>query len=452
MKRFREYEPNQTLLLPPSLQEWLPSDHLVHFIDEVVEELDLSDIYESYREDRGYPPYEPKMMVKVWLYAYCVGIRSSRKVERALQEHVGFRFLAANQQPKYWALNDFRSRHAEALGAFFEQSVHMADRAGLIKLNQVAIDGTKVKANASKHSAMSYGRMSSEESRLREEIEQYFRECDETDANEDKRYGDQRGDELPEHLNTKEKRLEAIRKAKRELEEEARQKAAKEQEERRNDAEAEGRTFHPRKDPKEVKPPAKAQRNFTDSDSRIMVNSDKAFIQAYNAQLAVDAQTQIAVATELTNQANDGCHLPGLLDQVVANTGRTPKEVSADAIYFNRNNLEAIKRLNAEAFIPPEKVTHTKWRNAKAPRGRIPKNATEEYLMWRKLRTKRGRERYKLRQTSVEPAFGQIKAGRDLRQVLHRGIERVRAFWRLDVAVHNLLKIYRSGGLRPTHT
>lgn len=452
MKRFREYEPNQTLLLPPSLQEWLPSDHLVHFIDEVVEELELSGIYESYRENRGYPPYEPKMMVKVWLYAYCLGIRSSRKVEKALQEHVGFRFLAANQQPKYWTLNDFRSRHAEALGAFFEQSVHMADRAGLIKLEQVAIDGTKIKANASKHSAMSYGRMSIEESRLREDIEQYLRECDETDAAEDELYGSRRGDELPEHLNTKEKRLEAIRKAKRELEEEARRKAAEEQEQRRKDAEAQGRTFRPRKDPKQAKPPAKAQRNFTDPDSRIMVNSDKAFVQAYNAQLAVDAQTQIAVATELTNQANDGCHLPGLLDQVVLNTGRAPKEVSADTIYFNRDNLEAIGSLGAEAFIPPEKVTHTQWRNAKAPRGPIPKNATDEYLMWRKLRTKRGRKRYTLRQTSVEPAFGQIKEGRGLRQVLHRGIDRVRALWRFDVAVHNLMKIHRSGGLQPTLT
>lgn len=449
MKRFRDYEPNQTLLLPPSLKEWLPSDHLVHFIDEVVEELDLSAIYASYREDRGYPPYEPKMMVKVWLYAYCMGIRSSRKVEKALQEHVGFRFLAANQQPKYWALNDFRTRHAQALGSFFEQSVHMADHAGLIKLEQVAIDGTKLKANASKHSAMSYGRMNAEESRLRQEIEQYLRECDETDAAENELYGDRRGDELPEHLNTKEKRLEAIRKAKRELEEEARRKAEADQDQRRKEAEAQGRTYRPRKDPKDAEPPAKAQRNFTDPDSRIMVNSDKAFIQAYNAQLAVDADTQIAVATELTNQANDGVHLPGLLDQVVANTGRTPQEVSADTIYFNRNNLRAIEELNAEALIPPEKVTHTQWREAKAPRGPIPKDASDEYLMWRKLRTKRGKARYTLRQTSVEPAFGQIKYGRGLRQVLHRGVDRVRALWRFDVTAHNLLKIYRAGGLQP---
>lgn len=205
------------------------------------------------------------------------------------------------------------------MGAFFEQSVRLADRAGLIKLEQVAVDGTKLKANASKHRAMSYGRMAAEESRLREEIERYLRECDETDAAEDKLYGNRRGDELPEHLNTKQKRLEAIRKAKRELEEEARQKAAEQQEQRRREAESQGRTFHPRKDPGDAKPAARAQRNFTDPDSRIMISSEKAFIQAYNGQIAVDVDSQIVVATELTNQANDGCHLPDLLEQVVAN-------------------------------------------------------------------------------------------------------------------------------------
>jgi transposase/Sec-independent protein translocase protein TatA len=446
MKRFRVYEQRQEFLLPPSLRDWLPEGHLAHFINEVVDQLNLSVIYRDYQELRGQPPYDPRMMVKLWLYAYCRGVRSSRKVERALVEDIAFRFLAANQHPDFWTLNAFRTRHHNALGELFVQTVHLAAKAGLVKLGHVAVDGTKLKANASKHSAMSYGRMVEEEQRLREEIEPYLRECDEVDRQEDVEFGpDRRGDELPEHLQTQKQRLEAIRKAMAELEAEAEETAKSEEEERRRKAEAKGRPHRPRKREGPVKPPPTAQWNFTDPESRIMRSADKSFIQGYNAQLAVDAETQVVVAADLTNQAADCPHLTPILDQVQANTGRIPKEVSADTGYFSEENMKDIANRGSEAFIPPEKVKHSQWRQAKPPRGRIPKNASPKDLMRRKLRTKRGRERYKLRQVSVEPVIGQIKEGRGLRQVLHRGVEKARALWRFDAAAHNVLKMYRAG-------
>jgi len=405
MKKFRDYQPNQALL---------------------------------------FPPYNPRMMVKIWIYAFMKGIRSSRKIERALYEDIGFRFLSANQQPDHWTISEFRKRHHKALGELFEQTVRMADKAGLVKLGHIAIDGTKIKANASKHSAMSYGYMKKEEQRLREEIEKMLKEADEIDRLEDEEYGDKSGWELPEELSTQKKRLKAIRRAKAELEREAREKLEKEQAERRKEAESKGKTYRPVKDPKDAKPKAKDQWNFTDPESRIMVNSDKAFIQGYNAQAAVDAETHIIVAADLGNQASDSGYLPDQVMQVVENTGRSPKEVSADAGYYSDRNIKFLEEKRIEAFIPPDKVRHSEWRTQQAIRGPIPRNATRKYLMRRKLRTKRGRERYKLRQTSVEPVFGFIKEELRLRQFLLRGLEKVRSMWRFTCAVHNLWKIFRA--------
>lgn len=225
MKRFREYQPGQVLLLPPSLPDWLPADHPAHYIDQVVNELDLRAIYADYQEPRGQPPYNPRMMVKIWVYAYSRGIRSARQIERALYEDIGFRMLSANQQPDFWTIAAFRRRHHAALGALLAQTVRLAARAGLVKLKQVAVDGTKIKANASKHSAMSYGRMKREEERLAQEIEGYLRECETVDAREDRELGQHRGWTLPEHLATAQKRLEAVRQAKAALEAEAKEKA-----------------------------------------------------------------------------------------------------------------------------------------------------------------------------------------------------------------------------------
>lgn len=444
-KQFKEYNPNQLLLLPPSLQDWLPRDHLAYFISEVVEQFDLSAIYGAYESSRGQPPYSVLMMVKVWLYAFSQGIRSSRRVEKALYEDVAFRVLSANQQPDYWTLNDFRRRHHKAIGDLLVQTIHLAQRAGLVKLGHVALDGSKIKANASKHSAMSYGYMEKEEERLRAEIERYFREADAIDEEEDRRYGNRRGDELPEHLSTPEKRLFAIREAKRALEEEARKKAEAEQAAKRKKVESEGRVFEPRKDPEEARPDPKSQRNFTDPESRIMKNSDKAFVQAYNAQAAVDADSQIIVAAEVTNQASDAPHLLPMIDQVEVNTGgEVPQEVSADAGYWNEVNVRTLLDQGLEVLIPPDKVTHSEWRDAKPVVGRIPDEITLKDRMRRKLRTKKGKQKYKLRMTSVEPVFGQIKECRGLRQFLVRGLEKVRSFWRIDCAVHNLLKLFRA--------
>lgn len=437
MKTFRPYQPNQTLLLPPSLGDWLPKDHLAYFLSEVVDQLDLSKIYGAYQEERGYPPYDPRMMVKIWVYAYAKGIRSSRRIAAALYEDVAFRVLADNQQPSFSTIALFRRRHHEALGELLVQTVRLAQKAGLVQLKQVAVDGTKVKANASKHSSMSYGRMQEEEKRLEAEIEQYLKEADTVDAEEDAAFGDRRGDELPPELADRQKRLEAIRRAKAELEEEARRKA----EEQRVKEPANRRD----KDDPPPKPKAKAQRNFADPDSRIMRNAEKAFIQGYNAQLVVDVKSQIILASDLTNQAADVGHLVPLIDQVEVNTGQAPKQVLADAGYYSDANRAALEQRGIDALIPPYKVKHTVWREARYPRGRIPRNLSAKDRMWRKVMSKRGRETYKLRHTSVEPVIGQIKWARNLLQFTVRGLAKVRSLWRFDCAVHNLLKLYRLG-------
>ena len=437
MKRFRPYHhESEQMLLPPSLREWLPEDHEIYFISDAVEQMDLSKIMAAYEEPRGNPPYHPKMMVKVLVYAYARGVRGSRRIERMLWEDVPMRVLAGNQQPDHWTIAAFRRRHIAALGQLFEQTVRMAQKAKLVQLGHVAIDGTKIKANASKHSAMSYGRMRSEEERLRKDIKRYFQDSDEVDAEEDKIYGDRRGNELPPELGTRQKRLEAIRKAKAALEAEARAKA---EEEKKAKGGKSG------KDPATAVPDDKAQRNFTDPESRIMRSSDKGFIQAYNAQAAVDTAYQIIVAADATNQAADSPHLIPLADQVETNSGRRLREVSADAGYFSENNVTDLLKRGIEVLIPPKKVRHSEWREMTSPRGRPPRNLDLRGRMWWKLRTKRGRQRYKLRQQTVEPVFGQIKWNRGLHQWLLRGLAAVRESWRFECAVHNLLKMRTAG-------
>ena len=449
MKRFKAYDTRQSYLLAPSPQEWLPKDHLVYFIDDVVGQLDLSEVFASYEGTKGQPPYHPQMMVRVWLYGYCVGIRSSRRLERALHEDVGFRVLSGNQQPDHWTLSEFRRRHLRALSNLFVQTVRLAQQAKLVKLGQVAIDGTKLKANASKHKAMSYRRMEKEEKRLREEIRQYSEDVEATDQEEQERYGMKRGDELPDHLKTEEQRLKVIRQAMAELEEEARRKAAAEQEKRREKASKEGRTYQPRKDPDDAVPSPKAQRNFTDPDSRIMKNADKAFIQGYNAQAAVDVDSQIVVATQLTNQAADGPHLVGMVEQVKEATGSLPQEVLADAGYFSEDNVNTLEEDGMSVLIPPERVRHREWREPCLSPSPPPKDASVSEWMSYRLKLPKNRERYRKREQSVEPVFGQIKEARGLRQFLLRGLEKVSASWQLECAVHNLLKLYRAGKREP---
>lgn len=441
-RRFKEPERDQLYLLPPSVRDWLPEDHEVWFYLDAMDELDLSPIYKAYA-DLGQPPYSPKTMITIWAYAYACGIRSSRKVEKALHESVPFRVLAGNLHPDHWTLNNFRKRHEAALKNLFYETVRLAKKSGAVGGKHVAYDGTKLQGNASKRKAMSYDRMQKEEKRLKGEIDRFFEEADAVDAEEDRTVGPGRGDELPKHLDTQKKRLEAIRKAKQALEEEARQKKQQEQDERRQAAESEGRDFHARSNPQEAVPDPKAQRNFTDPDSRIMKSSGQNFVQGYNGQAAVDAENQIIVAADLTNQASDNPHLPGMVEQTVENLGQRPKEASADAGYYSESNLVYLQGLGIEAYIPPDKVKHSEFRNPVSPKGRIPKDLSPADRMRRKLKTKKGRKRYALRMKTVEPVFGQIKGARSLVRLARRGLEAARSCWFFECAVHNLAKLCR---------
>jgi transposase len=426
-KVFRPYQPDQILMLPPSLQEWLPSDHEVYFVADLTNALDLSAIHDSYREERGYPPYHPLLMVRLWLYGYMRGIRSSRKLARALREDVGFRVLCAGNEPDFRTLADFRKRHIAAIENLFLQVLQLCREAGLVKLGHVAIDGTKVRANASKHKAMSYRRMAEEEQRLRTQIRQMLADSDAADAEEDALHGsDRRGDELPPDLADRKKRLKKIQEAKQALETEAR--AA---------AEAKGS--------KDAEPVPTAQRNFTDPESRIMPSSDKgAFVQAYNCQLAVDSAHQVVVAAELVQAANDKQQLIPLLEATIDNCGEIPTACSADAGYFAEAVVEAVEACGIESFIAPGRIGHREWREATAPRGRIPQNASTTDRMRRKLRTKKGRAQYDKRKITVEPVCGQLKTVQNLRQFLMRGLRKCRGELLLACTAHNALKLHRA--------
>lgn len=463
-KTFRAYAPDQLLLLPPSLADWLPDGHLARFVDEVVETvLDLHAIYAAYEDARGGPPYDPRLMLKVVLYGYATGVRSSRRLERHCVEDVAFRFLAANQQPDFRSLARFRRRHLGALEELFVQTVRVCATAGLVKLGRIAIDGTKLRANASRHKAMSYGRMGERERQLQAEIAVLRRqiagvlaEAEQVDAAEDAQFGvDRRGDELPSELARRESRLARIQAAKAALEAEAVARAAAL---RAAAPPAEGDASGGERPPsrpaasasggqvRAVTPAPHAQRNFTDPDSRIMRTADKAFHQCYNGQAAVDASCQVIVAAELSNQAADAPHLPALLGQVRANVGRPPRETLADAGYFSEHNLTATHAAGSEPLIATGRLQHTD-PVLPAPRGRIPKGATAKQRMARKLRTQRGRAAYARRKTIVEPVFGQLRTVQQGGQLLLRGLHAARAEWRLHCACHNLLKLFRNGGM-----
>ncbi len=442
MKRFKEYNPNQQLLLQPDLNDWLEDGHLAYFICDVVAELDLSQIYADYHSRRGgQPAYDPQMMVSLLLYGYCVGIASSRKIERATYEQVSFRVLAGDQHPDHDTICTFRRRHLEALSELFVQVLQLCQQAGLVKLGHVALDGTKVGANASKHKAMSYGRMKQEIAQLEGEVEQLLAQAEAVDSAEDERYGaGNRGDELPEELRYHQQRLARIRQAKAALKAQARQEQGEEDEK--------GETWPPEAtNEPSVEPDDRAQRNFTDPDSRIMRDSaTKSFQQSYNCQAAVDDQAQVGVAADVTQQANDKRQVEPMAKQVQKNTGKLPKEVSADAGYFSKDNVEHLTTSGIEPYIATRQRKHSD-RSSPAPRGRIPQDATVKERRERKLRTKNGRIAYAKRRQTVEPVFGQIKEARGFRRFLLRGLEAVQAEWRLICLGHNLLKLFRSGAL-----
>ncbi len=435
-KTYLPYDPDQQLLLPAALQEWLPDDHLAYFISDVVDQLDLSEITVRYEQERrGAPPYHPRMMVKVLLYGYCIGVASSRRIAQRLHEDIAFRVLAANNAPDFRTISDFRKDHLAALTGLFLQVLGFCQRAGMVKLGHVALDGTKVRANASKHKAMSYKRMKEQEAQLSAEVAELLRRAQEVDEEEDRRYGkDQRGDELPEELAFREGRLEKIREAMAALEAEAQAAAGQ--------AGAEGKE-HP------GVPDDKAQRNFTDAESRIMpAPGGRDFLQAYNCQAVVDHAHQVIVAARATNLTSDKQQAVVMIEETISNTGAVPKEVSADAGYYSAKAVEEISTLGVDPFIAPEQTRHGRV-VPPAPRGRIPKHLSPRDRMRRKLQTKRGRQRYALRMETVEPVFGQIKQGRGFRQFLLRGLEKVNGEWSLICTRHNLLKLFRFGRLVP---
>ena len=425
-KTFRTYLPEQNLLLPASLREWLPDDHLSYFVSDVVDQLDLSAIESVYEEeDRGQPPYHPRMMTKILLYGYCVGVFSSRRIQKRLVEDVAFRVLAAGNQPDFRTIADFRKLHLKALEEMFQQMLRLTLETGMMKLGRVAVDGSKVKGNASKHKAMSYGRMKETEKRLREEVRKLLNQAEAADKEEDSRYGrDRRGDELPEELQRRETRIARIREAKRALEERAREQAK-----------SKG------KDPEEAQPTKKAQYNFTDPESRMLKGSD-GFVQGYNTQIAVEPVFQLIVGQRVTQAANDKQQMVPLVEAIEEQSGQKPEGVLADNGYCSDENLKYLARKRMEGFVATGKQKHGE-RREPCKRGPLPREASRVERMERKLETKVGAAIYATRKSIVEPVFGQIKQARGFRQFLLRGIEKVRSEWALICMTHNLLKFHK---------
>ncbi len=400
-KGYRTYLPEQDLLLPPSLRQWLPDNHLVYFVSDVVDQLDLSAMHAVYEEEkRGQPPYDPLLMTKLLVYGYCTGVFSSRRIQKRLQEDIPFKVLTAGNEPDFRTISDFRKIHIETLQNLFEQVLAMALECGAIKLGRVSLDGTKLKANASKHKAMSYSRMKEKQQQLKEEVKQLLEQAAAADEQEDRQYGSKRGDELPEELRRRETRLAKIKQAKKVVEQRARDKAA---EEGKNVEEA-----------KLAKPDDKDQYNFTDPESRIMKGGD-GFVQGYNAQAAVEPTLLLIVGQTVTEAANDKKQLKPMVELIEQQSGQRPEAILADNGYCSEENLDYLESAGqperkVEGFIATGKQKHGEHR-VPAKRGPLPKDATRVDRMKQKLKTKVGKAVYAARKCVVEPVFGQNQAG-----------------------------------------
>lgn len=434
------------LLLPPSLLDWVPEGHLSLFILDLVEQLDLTSIYASYKGDgRGQPPYDPAMMTALLFYAYCTGVPSSRQIEKRTHEDVAFRVIAANRQPDHDSICEFRKRHLKSLAELFVQILRLCQEAGLVKLGHMALDGTKVRANASKHKAMSYGRMKKKKEELEQEIKTLLKTAETVDKEEDKKYGKgKKGWELPDELKRRETRLAKIKEAMNALEEEARQEEAEKQQAKKAKAKKkqESAAAPPSPVPKDT-----TQRNFTDPDSRIMkVSSTNSFEQCYNGQALVDDLYQVIVASNLSQHANDSDEVEPILDILEENLGGIPRKmaITTDAGYFSETNLMLFEDALLNPFMATQKMKHGEV--LPQVRGRIPSDMTPKDRMRRKLSTKKGQEIYSKRKSTVEPVFGQMKQVRGLRQFLLRGYDNVSAEWQIWCLTHNLLKMHRHGG------
>ncbi len=447
---FRPYNPDQLLLLPPDMTHWLPQEHLVYFIQDLVGQMDLSAIYTSYDGSKGgYPAYHPEMMVALLVYGYCVGVPSSRKIEKATYELIPFRVLTADQHPDHDTIAEFRRRHLESLAALFVQVLRLCQKAGLVKLGHVSLDGTKVRANASKHKAMSYGRMEKSVMELEAEVKRLLAEAEATDEAEDRCHGkDRHGDELPEELRFKQGRLARIKEAKEALEREARERAKQErleQDKKKQGREASGEhRGRPPKAPSE-RPDGKAQYNFTDPESRIMKDgATKSFEQSYNCQAAVDSESQVIVGARVSQEANDKQELQPMVEKLKSDLdGKKPLRMTADSGYFSEDNVSYLAREQIDGYVATGRIKHGDQR-LPVPRGRMPKGASLKERVSRKLRTLKGQFIYAKRKGIIEPVFGQIKQVRGFRQFLLRGIRKVSGEWDLICLGHNVLKLFRS--------
>ena len=448
MKTFRPWELAQNFLFPPSVLDFVPANHLAHFVREVVrEELDLSPILEKYTEERGYPPYHPALMTALLLYSYTQGIYSSRKIEKACYERVDFMAVTGMSKPDHTTISEFRRVHLKELSPLFVQVLKLCETAGLVKLGHVSLDGTKVKANASKHKAMSYDRMVERERELEAEVKRWLDDAEREDEEDNGKHGKgKRGDELPDWVANKQKRLEKIRAAKARLEEQAKAEAERIAAERREKERELGHTL-PGTPPKALEgvPEPKTQSNFTDPESRIMKTAS-GFEQAYNAQIAVDAASQVILANSVGQQQNDCPELPAVVDQVIENVG-TPDEVSADAGYCAESNLEYLENQEIRGYVATGRQKHG---SSSATQAEATSRPPRVRAMSSRLRRAGHRGRYRLRKQTVEPVFGQIKEARGFRRFLMRGIEKVTGEWSLICTVHNLLKLANALGFSAT--
>jgi transposase len=453
-KGYLPFDVDQRLLLPVDLRDWLPEGHLALFILDVVSELDLSKLYAVHgaKDRRGRAGHHPAMMLGLLLYGYCTGKPSSRRIERATYEDVAFRVLSGDRHPDHDCIAEFRKQHLPMLSGLFLQVLQLCQKAGLVKLGHISIDGTKMKANASKHKAMSYERMNETEKKLEAEVARLLADAEKVDAEEDEKYGSKRGDELPEELRRRESRLAKIRAAKAALEQEAKVAAeAKAAEAAANRAERERKAAAVGKkatgpmpkepEPEQAKPAPTAQRNFTDPDSRIMPDGANkgAFIQAYNAQIAVDGTAQIIVAMLVTQRANDYQQLVPMAQAIIENVGRLADTTSADAGYFSAANISNAALATTNLLVPP-----TRERSKASLATSSPKDTSLAQQMRDKLSAPKHQALYKLRKAIVEPVFGQIKEARGLRRLLLRGLTKASQEFGLIALTHNLLKLFRS--------
>lgn len=431
-KQFREWNVEQEYLFPRSVKEFVPAGHLAHFVRElVVNELDLKLILNDYVEERGYPPYDPRMMTAVLLYSYTQGLYSSRKIARACEERVDFMAVSGMNAPDFRTISKFRKRHLEALGELFIQVLKLCKEAKIVKLGHVSLDGTKVQANASKGRSKSYKTLTKEERELREEVSSWFEKAEAIDADEDELYGkDRRGDELPDWVKDKSQRLKRIKEARETLENKDKEERAA-----REKAEKEGRK-PPSKAKKRDKPQETRKHNFTDPDSE-MLKTRNGYVQGFNAQIAVDAESYVIVSSDVCSAKNDLDQLIPTLDQIEDNFGRQAAELSADAGYCSEENLKELNKRNVRGYIAIGKGVPGERKKRIEPGSLVAQMST---------RLKKGatRTRYRLRKRTVEPVFGTIKSARGFRQFLLRGIDSVKAEWNLVCTAHNILKLAKA--------